>query len=304
MKSIMLVASIDIGSNTTLLLIAKKSEQGELIVLEDRSTVTGLGRGVQSTGMLSSEAIDETLEALKSYCEIIKSYDIKLDQVVVTATEATRIASNGTEFIEQVYGGYGLAVRVINAETEAYYTALGVVLFDQRTTEDRMIIMDIGGASTELILATRSPFKILATVSLPVGSVLGTEWERASEFEAKMKILFDRFNLSSFSTKSLVCVAGSMTSVAGMIGGLKTFDSNLVNGSSVSFADYVKFVGQMQEHTENELLGQYPFLGKRAKTIVAGANIAKLIAEQLGVESLRVSTYGLRHGTAGEKLNG
>ena len=104
-------------------------------------------------------------------------------------------------------------------------------------------------------------------------------------------------DLKQYSSQNLVCVAGSMTSLGAMFKGLSEYDDENVNGAQIQFDEFNHFVSDISILDQKEISKRYPFLGKRAKTIVGGAIVAQIIAEFLGVTTLEVSTSGLRYGT-------
>lgn len=290
-------ASIDIGSNTVLLLAAEIVENPfSYNELFNETHVTSLGKDLDKTGVFHPDSIRDTYEALKEYKEKVESIGISPADVIVTATEASRVAKNSNELFEKVKKELGFNVSIINAEGEAYYTSLGVVK-GHTTDFSSAVIMDVGGASTELILIQVNPFKINKTISLPVGSVRGTDWVSEGTFEKKMKDLLDNDELDYFKSDYLLCVAGSMTSLGGMIKGLTKYDSSEVNGSAITFDKYLGFFESIQDLSPEELLKKFPFLGKRAKSILAGAKLGLKMGKRLEIKSFEISTFGLRYGT-------
>lgn len=286
-------ASIDIGSNSIILLIAEVNS-GILKEVLNESRVTGLGRGIDVAGELNPESIKDSLQALSEYVEILKKYNVNPKDAVVTATEALRSVKNKNSFLEEV-AKLGLHINLITAEAEAYYTAKGVSLSPNIKGSDFMI-MDIGGASTELIRVHNDPFHIKETISLRCGSVRGNDWINEGSFEKKMTDILAHPDIHKYHTAHLICVAGSMTSLGGMALGLKNFDDKKINGQTIKFENFLNFVDKLDNETPEKLLESFPFLGKRAKTIVAGAKVATLIAQKIKVETFEISTYGLRHG--------
>lgn len=295
----MLKASIDIGSNTVLLLIANDAGPG-FKELESHSTVTALGKNLDKNGEFEQQSMESTLSALTRYHEIIHQYEIPPRAVTVTATEASRVASNAREFFQSIEQKLDFKIHIITSEAEAYYTAMGVCQHRQRQVENKeaVSLMDIGGASSELIKAHSHPFKYLSSVSLPLGSVRATGWLKTGEFDKKTTEIFDEFNnISNYQTSKLVCVAGTMTSLGAMMEGLSDFEEKKVNGLNFSFLDFGHFVQKLKRYSPQEILESYPFLGKRAESIVGGALVAYRLCEKLGVEDIEISTLGLRHGT-------
>ncbi|MFT6068905.1 MAG: exopolyphosphatase/guanosine-5'-triphosphate,3'-diphosphate pyrophosphatase [Bacteriovoracaceae bacterium] len=290
-------ASIDIGSNTILLLAAEVNESPfSYKEILNETFVTSLGKDLDKTGVFCENSLKDSFEALSDYKEKVESIGITPSEVIVTATEASRVAKNSKEFFDKVKAELGFNVQIISALGEAYYTSLGVIKghkLDSKTA----VIMDVGGASTELILIERDPFEIIRTISLPVGSVRGTDWIEDGSFETRMKNLLDNEELDNFKSDYLLCVAGSMTSLGGMIKGLKKFDSNEVNGSAIGFDKYLKFFESIEGLKPEELLEKFPFLGKRAKSILAGARLGLKMGKRLEIRSFEISTFGLRYGT-------
>ncbi|MAF77355.1 MAG: hypothetical protein CME60_04280 [Halobacteriovoraceae bacterium] len=296
-------ASIDIGSNTTLLLIGEVTN-GVFKELENESRVTGLGRELDKNQAFLEEAMNDTRCALEEYAKIIDSYSIPRESVIMTATEASRVAKNAASFYKQINQELNLSVILINGEGEAHYTAFGVIEGSDGNSElgDELTIMDIGGASTEFIKVKAHPFSIIDSISLPFGSVRATDWIEEGIFEERMNSIINESRLKDFSTEHLFCVAGSMTSLGGMIKGLKEFDPNEVNGTKISFQEFLNFKEKIKSTTSDNLRQKYPFLGKRANSIRGGAMLGEKVGNFLGITTFEISTLGLRYGTlfAGE----
>lgn len=296
----MLRASIDIGSNTTLLLIGDVVDR-HLAELENESRVTGLGRELDKNKAFLEIAMEDTSSALSEYVELIDKYNIQRSEVIMTATEASRVASNAKAFFENIEKELGLKVTIISSEGEAHYTAFGVISGSESTMSD-LTIMDIGGASTEFIKVSSQPFEIIDSISLPFGSVRATDWINEGIFEEKMNEIISKSRLIDFKTDHLFCVAGSMTSLGGMIKGLKEFNPDEVNGTKVSFDQFLEFKDKINNAAPEALDLKYPFLGKRARSIVGGARLGEKVGNLLGIHTFEISTLGLRYGSvyAGE----
>ncbi|MDC1175295.1 hypothetical protein OAT67_07855 [Bacteriovoracaceae bacterium] len=288
-------ASIDIGSNTILLLAGSFSNDGFNEAISE-SRVTSLGKGLDRTGKFDPTSIEDSKQAFKEYVKILKKVDIKPSEVIVTATEASRVASNSDELLGFVEKKYGFKVQIISGEGEAYYTSLGVVK-GSKIASDSAIIMDIGGASTEFIRVRTNPFSIKETISLPMGSVRATDWLQEGIYDQKFEAIKEKFDIDSFKTEHLICVAGSMTALGGMIKGLTSFDKDEIQGAKISMSEFDNFLKSILKCDAEELKKQYPFLGKRAPYIQGGAIVGKTLADILGVKTFEISTLGLRYGT-------
>lgn len=291
----MMRASIDIGSNSVLLLIAEIDDEGALKEVANESRVTGLGRGLAKNNKLSQEAMKETYLALKEYVLIATEMGISAQDIIVTATEASRVALNAEEFFERVIGKLGIQVKVISGAGEAYYTALGVCKMAKATGE--VTIVDIGGASAEIMKVRCKPFKVIASVSLAMGSVRATDWIKGERLMSEMKMAWAGSGADKLASPKAIFVAGTMTSLAAMILGMTSYEGDKIGNEDISFEKLKKFIRSVATVDGQSLQLQYPFLGKRAASIVGGAEVAIFLGDKLKLEQLQISPYGLRYGT-------
>ncbi|MBD64009.1 MAG: hypothetical protein CME62_02300 [Halobacteriovoraceae bacterium] len=290
-------ASVDIGSNSVLLLMAQISDH-HFDILANESRVTGLGRGLDDTGLFCDEAMVDTFQALTEYKLICEKNKIDPSEVIVTATEASRVASNAQSFFQKIKDELGFSITIISGLGEAYYSTTGV-LFDKNIDSEIITIMDIGGASTELIQVETKSQNIRSSFSMPVGVVRMTNWrDKGCELENLQEVL-SRFSLelSQVKTNQLYCVAGTMTSIANMLLGHKDFIEEEVHGFQFEKTQLTSLIEKTEEYTPEEFLSLYPFLGKRSQTIKAGLKLAKNVLDVLECKRVYVSTYGLRYGT-------
>ncbi|MFZ4713109.1 MAG: hypothetical protein ACOYL6_05340 [Bacteriovoracaceae bacterium] len=292
----MIRASIDIGSNTVLLLVAEV--EGLLVKREllNCSEVTALGKDLDKTHHFAQESMDESYKALLQYKNKLAEINVLPQDVLVTATEASRVAKNSSLFFQKIKQELGFGVTIISAQGEAHYSAMGAAI---DLKGDQAVVMDIGGASTELIKVNLKPFQIIDFISMPIGSVRGTDWLKENIFDQKIEEVFERFKdkLPIFQTDTLCCVAGTLTSVANIYHDKKVFDEEAVHGTKLTVEDFSLLIKKYKALKPEELLARYPFLGKRSKTIVAGSYVGELVAKKIAVKTLEISTYGLRYGT-------
>lgn len=289
----MIRSCIDIGSNSVLLLSVEWNGTIEKELL-NCSYITSLGKDLDKNKFFHPDSMQATYEALIDYKNKLEQINVKADDVMVTATEAARVATNAAEFFAKIKNEIGFSVQVISGNQEAYLTALGVVSGID-SVENNLVVMDIGGASTELIRIQKTPFKIISSVSLPVGSVRGTDWKIQNQFETKMNEILSP-PMKEYQTETMICVAGSMTSLATMILGKTEFRDRDIDGITIDINKFKNFKIAIQDQTGKELLQKFPFLGKRAPMVSAGADVALMILEKLHVKKLQVSTRGLRYG--------
>ena len=294
----MIKASIDIGSNAILLLIGELTN-GHLLVKENESNVTGLGRELDNNKKFILEAMDDSYNVLAEYAKICKKYDIKLSEVIVTATEASRVAGNAKEFFKKIEEKIGFKVSIITSKAEAYYSTAGILL-DKNITEEVITIMDIGGASTELIQVEVASKKILHSFSMPIGAVRMNNWKEKGISEVKLAEVLKEYSddLLKLKADKVYCVAGTMTSIANMYLKNKSFKEDEVHGLNFKTYELVDLSKKYEAFSPEDFLTAFPFLGKRSQTISSGIVLAKRIFEVLDTQSIYISTFGLRYGTA------
>lgn len=289
-------ASIDIGSNSVLLLIAELNND-QVSVKLSLSEVTGLGKQLDKNGSFLQESMDATFEVLKDYALTCQNHGLAPSEVLVTATEASRVSANSEEFYLKIKSEIGLDVKIISGDAEAYFSAKGI-LFDKEIQQEVPIVMDIGGASTELIQVSRSSGELLNCFSMPMGAVRLTNWKEEGVQKEKIESIFNTFKpkIEKVKTPYLHCVAGTMTSIANMCLGHKEFVESEVHGMEIKVSRIKELREKTQDFTPAEYLKKYPFLGKRSSTISGGMDLALTVFDWLGVDEVRISTYGLRYG--------
>src|SRR4051794_33597020 len=158
------VAVIDIGSNSTRLLIADVAE-GRVTEVERQSRVTRLGRGVDLSGQLSAEAIEAACAAIADYIAICR--EERVENIEAIATSAVRDASNGSAFVAELRERFALSARVLDGEEEARLTYLGAT--SESVPSEPTLVVDIGGGSTELVVGSGTDIAFLD--SLQAGGV-------------------------------------------------------------------------------------------------------------------------------------
>ena len=289
-------ASIDIGSNSVLLLAVELDDTNNIVKeLLNESFITSLGKDLDVTKKFHPDSMKATYEALLAYKKLLDQIKFPINEVIATATEASRVSTNSREFFDKIKRELGFNIQIISSEGEAYYTALGVMT-SLKNHHGSIVVMDIGGASTELIKIETSPFKIHSSVSLPVGSVRATDWKSKGEFEDRLSEIL-MLDMNEYETSILVCVAGSMTALASMYLGQREYVDSKVEGMQISFKSFCEFSRDLQKTTVENLLMLFPFLGKRAPMVAGGAHVAELIGTKLKIDTMKVSTRGLRYGT-------
>ncbi|MFP5491312.1 MAG: hypothetical protein ACLGG0_07410 [Bacteriovoracia bacterium] len=288
-------ASIDIGSNSVLLLLAEVTPFKEIAKL---SEVTGLGRGLDKSGVFAEESMQETYVALKHYAEVCAKAGVNPKEIIATATEASRVAKNAPGFYQKIRDELGINVQIITGKGEAALTTKGI-LFNTSFATEEVVVMDIGGASTELIRVNTKTFEIQKSVSLRVGSVRATDWLKEDVFQNALSKVFQdhSIDLDDYRTPVLHCVAGTLTSIGNMHLGNKDFVEDEVHGLILKKEHIEALFRRCSQWSPEDFLKEFPFLGKRSAAMRGGLILTNHLLQRLNVREVVISTYGLRFGT-------
>ncbi len=294
----MTLATIDVGTNTTLLLVARVGASGAIERIEERAEITRLGRGIGAGGALGREGIDATLAALREYAEIVRRAGARIAAV---GTEALRRAPNGGDFLGPAAEILGGTIEVIDGQREAALTYRAVIESFPETRRGELVVVDIGGGSTEVVTAREgSP---TSARSLPLGSVRLTEQHIRHDPPLPDELASLRAAVAAGLTgipfvpgARLVGVAGTVTSLAAMAQSMASYDPARVHGYRLSKAGLEREIGRLAASRQAErerIVGLDP---RRADVILAGAVILDGIAAAAGASEVWVSDRGIRWG--------
>lgn len=299
----MKAASIDIGTNSVLLLIADKSKS-KIEVLHEMQELPRLGEGVDRDKRLSDHGQKRVIEVLKSYrVYLSKHYPELVQQTIVTATSAVRDASNKNSFLVSVLSETGWNIRLLSGDEEALTTYKGALSVLNTLPDENYVVLDIGGGSTEI--ANGVGLELKDGVSIDMGSVRYSE-----RFFVKPKIDLLTANTVREAVRknfegitlfkhpfTAIGVAGTVTSIAALSAGLIKYDADILNGYSLNRVEIEKWIEQFVDLTSSEIEALNPlFLKGRGDIILSGAIILSEFLGWCGSDSLIVSTGGIRHG--------
>lgn len=307
----MRVGVVDIGTNSTRLLIADV-EDGAIDELDRRSEVTRLGQGVDTSGRLADEAMGRVFATLAAYRDALDAAAVPADARVAVLTSATRDAANGSDFTRRVIEDYGLDARTIAGEEEARLTFRGATHGRNRHDATPLLVFDIGGGSTELIVGAAGADEPDFHVSLQAGVVRQTErhLHRDPPPPHELQRLADdvRAILEAhvpedvrLRARAAVGVAGTATSLAAIDQELDPYDPRRVHGYVLERAEVellLARLAQMPLAQRRDVRGLHP---DRAPTIVAGAAIMLEVLRAFGLQHAEVSEHDLLHGVALER---
>ena len=296
----MIRSSIDLGTNTCLLLVVDQSTPGETFrVIKDFSTIVRLGQGVDLNRKLHPDAMKRTLDCLKNYAKELSTLGGQPGDTICVATSQARDSANGQEFFDQVFREIGFKFRIISGDEEAQATFRGGLLSGM--SPDVSVVIDIGGGSTEYM-------SVSGGQSLDIGSVRYTErflksnpvtdnefWACQEAIDAEIEQL-SNWRRSLKSETQWVAVAGTATTLAAMHLRLEKFDAKQIDEVTLSCGELHRMVEELKWRTHEERAKVPGIEAKRADVILAGAMILWRTLEVWGVKEVRVSTRGLRYG--------
>lgn len=314
-------AALDLGTNNCRLLVAIPTRHGEFRVIDAFSRIVRLGEGLTASGRLGDAAMDRAVEALAVCAEKLANRKIRLARLI--ATEACRAADNGADFLSRVERETGLALEVIDRETEARLAVSGCGSLIEAGTQG-VVLFDIGGGSSEIALidlsrahTPRLADHIVSWTSLPVGVVslaerFGGRHVTPDVFDAMVADVAGM--LENFAGRDrlahlldddrfhLLGTSGTVTTLAGVFLGLERYDRRRVDGLWMDRGD----VDRMTE----KLLGwdfaarvANPCIGAdRADLVLAGCAILEAIRRVWPSQRLRVADRGLREGILTELM--
>ncbi|WP_045747686.1 Ppx/GppA phosphatase family protein [Actinoplanes rectilineatus] len=297
----MRVAAIDCGTNAVRLLIADVHGD-ELVDVARRMEIVRLGEGVDRTGMLAPAAIERTRLALLGYAAEIA--ELGVTRVRMCATSASRDASNAQDFRDMVRGVLGIDPEVITGEQEAELSFLGAVR--GLDADGPFLVYDLGGGSTEFVLGTDS---VDQSISVNIGCVrmaerhLHSDPPSASELAAAERDIVAAVDtalaaVSAEKARTLVGLAGTVTTVVALAQGLEVYDSARIHHRRIDAAAVSAVTADLLAMTVDERRALPVMHPGRADVITAGALIMKIIQDRTGHPSVVASEHDILDGIA------
>jgi exopolyphosphatase/guanosine-5'-triphosphate,3'-diphosphate pyrophosphatase len=294
-------ATIDVGTNSVLLLVADRTSDGLFEAVLERAEITRLGRGVDQSRRLSPEGMEATLAVLTAFANEARS--LGAEGLAVSATSAARDAQNGAEFLAAAKARAGVTVEIISGELEAQLSFASAYMDFGSEAAGPLLVIDIGGGSTEFIYGN-SAGRVEFRHSFDVGSVRLTERLIRSdppspeERERVMSLLRQTFSAlpPPPPAAQLVGVAGTVTTLYAVENRIDPYDATCVHGGTLTRAQLEQLVDKLCTLPLAErrtLPGLQP---KRADVIPAGSLILLEALRALELDACRVSDRGLRWG--------
>ena len=305
----MRVAAIDCGTNSLRLLVADADPRARTLAdVDRRMEIVRLGQGVDATGRLAEDALHRTLQALTGYAGIVAAAGAAAVRMV--ATSATRDAANAADFVAGVRSVLGIAPEVLSGEEEARLSFLGATLelaAGPGRAQPPYLVADIGGGSTEFVLG--DPGRVTAAVSVDIGCVRMTERHLRGDPPAPAEVAAARADIGAAldvvaakipvaGARTLVGLAGSVTTVAALALGLDAYDAGRIHHARIG-------AGQVQEQTARLLAMPQAARARlgvmhpgRVDVIAAGAMVLEAVVDATGCAEVLVSEHDILDGIA------
>ncbi len=295
----------DIGSNTLLLTLGRKTGSDKIEILLDIGEVLRLSEGLQEGGPLKEEAKARMLAGLGEFKR--KAEALGVDKLIAAGTAAFRRASDGAQFAKRIHDQLGIPVRILGGEEEAAYSYASAWQ-DFGKPSEGLGMIDIGGGSTELVFSPQGP-----RFSLPIGTVRLTEkfvtahpiadseWDQIRNHI--QTILRDNLSPKPSIPPTWVAVAATPASLAAVLMKLPAYDPERVHGFRMPREALAKLVEELRQKViaeRNRMPGMDP---KRSELLPIGGLILLAVAEFLSLGEITVSDHGLRYGILFEELS-
>jgi exopolyphosphatase/guanosine-5'-triphosphate,3'-diphosphate pyrophosphatase len=296
----MKVSVIDLGFNSAKLVNYYVDYNNSYKAYQREGAKVRLGQGLAQTGVLAQESIKRTIDILRLFRDIVDLQSIK--HVVPVATSAVREATNGTEFLEQVFHETGFRFRVLSGKEEGLCSYLGAL---QSTCIPTALFFDIGGGSLELVYSEN--FKIKNFMSLPLGGLRLSQTFSDSDgvFSKKnyskmeehvLEVLPDRRGLEISFDAVLVGAGGTLRAIAMYDQESLTYPLDKIHNYRIDIERIISINRMFRKMTSSEIAKIDAFGSNRADTITAGSCVIRQLMKKLEFEKVTVSAHGLREG--------
>jgi exopolyphosphatase/pppGpp-phosphohydrolase len=291
-------AAIDIGSNTIHSVVARCFPH-RLDILADEQELVRIGASVTSTGEISAQKFSEAVSTLRKYQELAARY--QAETILVVATEAIRQAKNGAQFLADLHQATGLDIYLIDGAAEATLTFYGATyeVIGKAGDAELLGVMDLGGGSTELVIAKRE--QVIWRTSVPVGS----GWLHDRYFHAdpptRNDLVVARTFLDTYfqglpikpRPSVLLATGGSANSLLFLARDAFNLPSQQ---QVIAYEDLLRCEGLLNAFSSEEIAQRYNVAIERARILPAGALIIQSVMDRLHLREIHVSPHGIREG--------
>jgi len=309
------LASLDLGTNTFLLLIAEMTAE-QITPVVDRETIVRLGKGVDVAGNLNAAAMQRGYACLQEYAALARQQNV--EKIFAVGTSALRDAANRAEFLDAALAQTGVRIEVISGEKEARLTFAGTIS-NKTNLPGPLAVLDIGGGSTEVVIGEAvlfsTPENSLQARSADIGSVRLTErfiqndpvqpeevMQLRRHAETVMRATWPAASLAP--VKMLIGTAGTITTLAAMAQAMGEYDAARIDGYMLTRQKLGELIMALRQRSVAQRCELPGLSAARADVILAGAIILETFLDIYKFPELLVSDRGLRFGVLVEAAVG
>lgn len=304
------VAAIDIGTNSTRLLVAERGADGALVTVERLMRITRLGQGVDKTGALAPEAIDRTVAVLAEYRTVMDGLGVPAGRVRMTATSASRDAADRDVFFDAAEAAVGVRPELLSGDDEAALSFAGATA-DVDPDLGPFLVFDLGGGSTEFVIGTTGPEGAIdGQLSLDVGCVRLTErflpddppapedlTAAISYTDAWLEDVQRAFD-GLGSVQTVIGLAGTVSTVAAVEQGLATYDRDAIHHFVLTKDAAEDVFRTLATEPRADRIHNPGLEEARADVIVGGCCALVAILRRLGIDEVLCSEADILDGLA------
>lgn len=304
-KEIRRYASIDVGTNTVLMVIADVTDDGIIVPIREEQQLPRLGKEVDANRIISKDSVNRVLKTLLEYKRIAES--LHVSEIFACGTSALRDALNRKDVVKTIKNETGIAVEVISGDTEAKFTYIGALSAFPSIPQNTGVL-DIGGGSTELVIG--SNVSMTVRHSLDIGAVRVTERyfnslppSHHTLAEAEKYIRDTIANkIDTLEFERLIGVAGTITTLAAIDLNIPQFSAELIEGHIISREKIESIYGEYSHYSLDDMKRIPQIVSGREDILFAGIAILKTFLTMMNRETIMVSTRGLRYGQIISKI--
>ena len=293
----MKIGTIDIGTNSMRLLVADYKNNK----IENRKkyiNITRIGQGVDDKGYITEEALERNLNALKEFAD--KCIEEKCEKVYCMGTSALRDSKNGQDFVNRAKELTNIDVKIICGEEESNLGFMGVLEGAGGDKSNYILVLDIGGGSTEFIVGNEDGIKFCKSENvgalrmtekfITTDPISDEEFNKMSDFiEKTISSTLDK--IKGMHVSKLVGIGGAITSLSAMNQQLEVYSMEKVHNSVVTKKDLEKILQNLKKMTLSDKKTIKGLQPKRADIITAGVKILHIVMEKLEIEKIMISEY-------------
>lgn len=300
----MKIASIDIGTNSVILLITKIEKNNKIIPIFYKTYFPRIGKNIIKNKIMDESSTKKLIRTLKEIKKISEEH--KCEKIFITGTAAFRYAQNKKEILNLIELKTGLKIKIISAKEEAYLTLLGVLSSQRKKTDDNFLIIDIGGGSIDLSIGNEKKFEFSKSYKFGVVTLKDMfirKFPLSKDEETIFKIMnyldknLDLKEIKKFNFNKVYAVGGTPVSAKTILTETLIKDQNYFENQTLTLSQLKKIYRRIIELTPEMILKKYPAILKgREDVLILGIMILITILEQLNLKKIYISNRGIDFG--------